>query len=84
MRQYFSRIWTRKNKYPMPFLMDVDVAARKMVRGIQARKAQVNLPWQMIAFMTLVRYLPDWIYDRIMGGFTRPHRPARSGDQSGG
>jgi short-subunit dehydrogenase len=80
---YIDTPMTRKNKYPMPFLMDVDVAARKMVRGIQARKAQVNLPWQMIAFMTLVRYLPDWLYDRIMGGFTRSHRPTRPVDPSG-
>jgi short-subunit dehydrogenase len=80
---YIDTPLTRKNKYPMPFLVDVNVAARKMVRGILARKRQVNLPWKMIALMTLVRHLPDWIYDRIMGGFTRPHRPARPGDQSG-
>ena len=81
---YIDTPLTRKNKYPMPFLMDVDVAAQKMVRGVHARKRQVNLPWQMIAFMTLVRHLPDWLYDRFMGRFTRPHRPARPGEPSGG
>jgi short-subunit dehydrogenase len=81
---YIDTPLTQKNKYPMPFLVDVNVAARKMVRGIQARKRQVNLPWQMIALMTLVRHMPDWIYDRFMGGFTRPHRPTRPGDPSGG
>ena len=56
---------TAVNNYPMPFLLDVDVAARRMLRDIDRGARCVVLPWQMGVVATLMRLLPDAIYDRL-------------------
>lgn len=55
---------TEPNKFHMPFLMDVDKAAKIMVQGIQAERAEVNFPWQLVGIMNAVRRLPNAVYDR--------------------
>lgn len=55
---------TDKNKFPMPFLMDVDTAARIMVQGIKAGRSEVNFPWQLAGIMTAVRRFPNLLFDR--------------------
>ena len=59
---------TEKNAFKMPFLMKVDRAARITTRGILKRKRDVNYPWPTVLAMKLVRWMPDWLYDRLMGG----------------
>jgi short-subunit dehydrogenase len=59
---------TAKNKFKMPFLMDVDRASKLMVKGILKRRREVNFPWQMIALIKAARWMPDWAYDRLLGG----------------
>jgi len=59
---------TDPNSFPMPFLVSVDRAAKIVTRGILKRRREVNFPWQMVLLMRLVRWMPDWIYDRVMGG----------------
>lgn len=55
---------TAKNKFPMPFLMKADRAARIMADGLEARKADVTFPWQMAwLFRYLVAPMPRWIWD---------------------
>src|SRR5947207_12269879 len=36
---------TKKNPYPMPFLIDADDAARRMSRAIDARRSFSVIPW---------------------------------------
>lgn len=55
---------TDKNKFPMPFIMDVDKAARIMVQGIKAGRSEVNFPWQLAGIMKAVRRIPNAVYDR--------------------
>lgn len=55
---------TAPNKHPMPFLMDVDKAAKVMVAGIRAGRSEVNFPWQLAGIMQAVRRLPNSVYDR--------------------
>jgi short-subunit dehydrogenase len=56
---------TDVNKFPMPFLMDVDKAADIIKRGIDNGKASIAFPWQMHALCWLLGVLPrplgDWI-----------------------
>jgi NAD(P)-dependent dehydrogenase (short-subunit alcohol dehydrogenase family) len=49
------------------FVQEVEPAARVILRGIAARRAQVNFPWQAALVMGLTRWLPVGLYDRIAG-----------------
>jgi short-subunit dehydrogenase len=57
---------TEKNKFHMPWLLKADDAARRIVRALERKEAVFNFPWQMSLFMTLVRWLPDWVVARYM------------------
>jgi short-subunit dehydrogenase len=59
---------TEKNAFRMPFLMDVDKAARVTTRGILERRRDVNYPRAMVLAVQLSRLMPNWLYDRLMGG----------------
>jgi len=66
---------TAKNKFPMPFLVDVDWAARVMADGLERRRRQINYPLRMVWLMTLVRALPAWLYEWAIArtfSLTRP------------
>ena len=54
---------TDKNSYPMPFLMDADVAAQKMAAAIEARKPLYVFPWQWRLVVPLMKLLPRWLVD---------------------
>ena len=62
---YIRTPMTAVNDYPMPFLMDANIAAEKMLRAIDAGKRRVVVPWQMGIVARLMRWLPDAIYDRL-------------------
>jgi NADP-dependent 3-hydroxy acid dehydrogenase YdfG len=61
---------TAKNKFPMPFLMELDDAVRAMARGIEARRAAVTFPAPMAAMASGMSALPRFLYDALakMGG----------------
>lgn len=48
-----------------PLMMDIEPAVRIILRGVAARRSRVDFPWRMAAFLSLVRLLPDWAYDRL-------------------
>ena len=56
---------TDKNKFPMPFLLQTDDAARKMVKAIDKGKKTYVLPWQMRMIIYLTRWLPTPLYYKI-------------------
>jgi short-subunit dehydrogenase len=57
---------TEKNKFPMPFLIKADKAARIIADGLERRRRVIEFPWRMSLLMRILRQLPDPIYDRIM------------------
>ncbi len=61
---------TAKNKFYMPFLMDPEPAARKIVDAIVRRRRVYNFPWPMAALVWVLAHLPNWLYDRL----TRPYK----------
>ena len=63
---------TAKNRFPMPFMVEVDAAAAKILHGIDRRKREIRFPWPLISLVRLLRAMPDWMYDVIC---TRLHRP---------
>jgi short-subunit dehydrogenase len=54
---------TKKNKFPMPFLLPADEAARRIVRAIERNKRIYTFPWPMAVAIRIVRMLPSWLYE---------------------
>jgi len=52
----------------MIFLMEVDDAARLILRAIVRRKPVYDLPWQMSLVLRAVRLLPPALFDRFAAG----------------
>jgi short-subunit dehydrogenase len=49
---------TRKNDFPMPFLMDVDLAASRIVKNIESRPLSYSFPLRLSAMLALSKLLP--------------------------
>jgi short-subunit dehydrogenase len=73
---YIATPMTGSNPYWMPFLVDADVAAKRIAGAIAQRKRLYVLPWQMAVVGWFMRRLPRPLYDSL---FSRaPHKPRRS------
>ena len=53
---------TAKNKFPMPFLIDADVAARQIYSGMIKGKFEIALPRSFVIILKILRLLPYGIY----------------------
>ena len=49
---------TRKNKFPMPFLIDTDEAVQAIINGLERGRFEIVFPWQMTVLMKLLGALP--------------------------
>lgn len=58
---------TDKNRFPMPFLMDVEKASRIIFRGVLMGQSEVNFPFPTTALMRVARHLPNAIFDTALG-----------------
>lgn len=58
---YVTTELTQGNTYPMPFLMDVERAARLITRAIERGRPTYVFPWQMRLAINVVRVLPSWL-----------------------
>ena len=67
---------TAKNPYQMPFLMAPDAFARAAVDAMLAGVSYRVIPWQMGVVAKLLRALPNWAFDRLMGN--RPYKPRKT------
>lgn len=56
---------TATNRFPMPFLLDSDPAARTIVAAIERRAPVVAFPWTLAAITGSARLLPNVVWDRI-------------------
>lgn len=70
---------TDKNRFPMPFLMAPEAAARVMADGLLARRREVNFPRPMVLFMRLVRALPGWAFEPLIRRMSPPPKPKALG-----
>ena len=74
---YIETPMTAVNRYPMPFMLPVDEAARRFVRAIDAGTTYTVIPWQMGVVARLLRLLPNEVFDRV---FARAGRKPRGLD----
>lgn len=73
---YIDTPMTKKNPYPMPFLMPAARFARLAAGAIAAGASYRVIPWQMGVVAKLLRALPNALYDLA---FVRaPRKPRRS------
>lgn len=71
---YIATPMTAVNTYPMPFLLPVDAAARRLARAIDAGRSYAVVPWQMAIVAKVLRLLPNFAYDAL---FARAGRKPR-------
>lgn len=67
---------TRKNPFPMPFLIPVDDAVDRIMAGLNAGKFEIAFPRRMSFAIKLLASLPHWL--RLAA--TRRMLPSRTGD----
>ena len=72
---YVRTPMTSINPYPMPFILDAGDAARRMARAIERQTSFTVIPWQMGLVGRILKWLPDWLYDRLFAH--APRKPRR-------
>ncbi|RPH64343.1 MAG: SDR family oxidoreductase [Burkholderiales bacterium] len=71
---YIRTPMTRRNAYPMPFLTDADVFARRAVDTIARGRSYAVIPWQMRGVSVALRLLPNWLFDALFARAPRKRR----------
>src|SRR5262249_45008770 len=68
---------TAVNDFHMPFVMEADEAARRIVRALRRRRKVFNFPWQTSWLMKATHWVPDWLMARAMRKYNEaPPMPA--------
>ncbi|WP_299958545.1 SDR family oxidoreductase [uncultured Modestobacter sp.] len=62
---------TDRNRFPMPFKVEADAAARTIADGIARDKAEVVFPVPMMVAMKLARLLPVRVWTRLTAELAR-------------
>lgn len=75
---YIDTPMTKRNPYPMPFLLEPAETARHMARCIDRDARLAVVPWQMAAVSVLLRALPGALYDRLFAKAPRKPRQTTS------
>ncbi len=70
---YIRTPMTGINPYPMPFMLEADDAARRIARVIERGCSFKVVPWQMALVGRILKWLPNWLYDRLFA--KAPHKP---------
>ncbi len=60
---------TEINDFKMPFLIDADEAARRIVWALRRRRKVYSFPWQTALMMKATQWMPDWMVARVMGKY---------------
>ena len=60
---YIKTPMTHSNPYAMPFILEVDKAARLFIKAIHRKEKFIIIPWQMNIVGKLMRLLPASVWD---------------------
>lgn len=61
----FIRTPLTSGRKKLPYLVEVDVAALKIVRAVERGRKTYAFPWQLAGLARLARFMPAGLYDRI-------------------
>ena len=56
---------TANRKKKLPFLIEVDDAACRIIRAVERRARTYAFPWQLASLVGVIKYLPGRLYDRL-------------------
>jgi short-subunit dehydrogenase len=56
---------TAGRKKKLPFLLEVEDAARRIIRAVERRARTYAFPWQLASLVRVMRHMPGALYDRI-------------------
>ena len=71
---YVATPLTRHNQYPMPFLLTAEKFAKIAINTISKRRSFAIIPWQMACVGSIMKLIPNWLFDRMVAGRQRKHR----------
>ncbi|MEO1694039.1 MAG: SDR family NAD(P)-dependent oxidoreductase [Pseudomonadota bacterium] len=60
---------TADNDFPMPFIVDVDTAATKIIRGLERGHYEITFPWQLVTLLKFLSVIPNRLFLRWMRKF---------------
>jgi short-subunit dehydrogenase len=72
---YIDTPLTQDNDYPMPFLMAPQAFADRACQAIDAGVRFKVIPWPMGIVATVMRFMPRWLFDTVVGA--QKHRKKR-------
>lgn len=76
---------TAVNTFKMPWVMEADAAAARILYGLSRRRKVDNFPLPTAALMKLARWAPDWFLARAFRDYLdHPPMPEPAGPPSGG
>lgn len=58
---------TSGRKHKLPFLLEVEDGATRMLRAVERRRAFYAFPWPLATFVRMGKVFPAWLYDRVAG-----------------
>ena len=56
---------TANNKFPMPFLMSAEKAAKIIIGGIKKEKRTIQFPLPIVLGAKFMRIIPDFLFEYI-------------------
>lgn len=62
---------TDKNRFPMPFMIEVEDAARRVRRGLEAKRFEITFPRRLSYMLKLMQRLPYALYFPIIRRIAR-------------
>jgi short-subunit dehydrogenase len=69
---YVRTPMTAGAKFPMPFMVPVETAARRIVRGLEKGRYEIAFPWQLVALTKLGRLMPNRLFFWFARTFIAP------------
>lgn len=69
---------TERNHHPMPFILELDDATRRIVRAMVKKRTEYAFPWPLALTVKLARFVPNWIYDRILRNQSAQKEPSKT------
>lgn len=67
---YVKTEMTAEVETPMPFLLELDNAAKRIYRAINRSRSEFAFPWPMAFLTSFARLVPNAIYDRLASYFS--------------
>ena len=75
---YIRTPMTDVNQYKMPFLLDANIFAQKLIKAIENKRRFIVIPWQMGWVAKFMRFIPPVIWDWAMRN--APHKERTNWD----